>query len=1271
MKAEPPVLPPPSTREESFLDHQRFTMQRRLGAGGMGVVYQVLDLERNQVVALKTLRDVDATGIVRFKREFRALADVSHPNLISLYELISAGDRLFFTMELIDGTSFLRWLRDEPDQPVDQTFELQPDRPPTDTTSPAKRLSSDTGTRPGLPIGRQPALPVDLARLRPALRQLAEGVAAIHGAGLLHRDLKPSNVLVTRDGLVKILDFGLITELKSDRAQPKESLAGTAAYMSPEQGAQLALSPASDWYAVGVMLYEALTGRQPFVGSPTDLLMDKQQFEPAPPCQLQPDTPQDLNALCVELLRRDPEARPAARDVLRRLGSDAVVIEASRSQSSAGDLTLVGRARHLDALESAFHAVRDGGTVVEFVHGPSGMGKSALVRRFLDELEHREAALVLTGRCYERESVPYKAVDSLIDALSHHLAQLPRLQAEGVMPRDVHALARLFPVLRQVEAVTAAPRRAFEAPDPHEVRRRAFAALRELLARLSDRRPVVLAIDDLQWGDVDSAALLAALLRPPDAPSLLLVASHRSEDELESPFLKGFRSELQRRGVTTRELSVGPLDPDEATALGLALLGSDDQTAQRQATRIAEEAQGSPFFIHELARHVRDGERSTPELISLDELLRARLRRLPEPAARLLGIVATAGRPILLSVAQRAAEVLDPSALAVLKAGNLVRARRAGGDSSMVECYHDRIGETAMTLLDPAAQRRNHLRLAIALESSPQPDAEALALHFRQAGELERAAEFARQAAHHAAEALAFNRAARLYRLAIDLRPHDNDRTGAVRQLHVRLGDALANAGHGAEAAEAYLKATDKASAADGLDLRRRAATSLLLSGHFPEGIAALREVLGAVGMKLPATPAAALATLLWRRARLRLRGHKFRERDASQVPADQLTRIDVADAAMAGFGMVDSLRAAGFQAKQLQLALDAGEPLRVARALNAEACFVALAGASTHRRVARTLSAVEELARRLDSPVVDAMYIGACGIVAIQHGRWRVSVERCEKAEQLLRERCTGLMWELNTMQIFSLMGRSLLGEMGEVSRRLPVLLKEAEERGDLYSQTNLLSAVGYLPPMCVDEPARARRELMEALARWNVPNDVHVQHLNALAGEVAIDLYCGDPMAAYDRMAGAWKRFERALMFRIQTLRANGLYARGRASAASGIAGKLPDRLRAAEADGKRLEREGVGYCVALGRSLRAAVALGRGDQDLALRLLGETEQLFKDAEMSLHFASARRRRGKLLGGDEGALLVESADEIFRRELLRKPAQWTATLIAAGIEE
>src|SRR5262249_7387236 len=212
-----------------------------------------------------------------------------------------------------------------------------------------------------------------------------------------------------------------------------------------------------------------------------------------------------------------------------------------------------------------------------------------------------------------------------------------------------------------------------------------------------------------------------------------------------------------------------------------------------------------------------------------------------------------------------------------------------------------------------------HRRLALALEGSRSTDPEALALHFQEAGERERAAEYAGAAAQRATEALAFDRAARLYRLARGL---SSRRGEARRGVSVEVGDALVNAGRGADAAQAYLEAVDGAGTADALELERRAAEQYLSSGHIREGVAALRTVLAKVGLRMATSPRAALLSMIFWRSILRLRGIGYRERDTTQIPAATLARIDVCWSAAKGLILSDLIRGNDFMARHALLAL-------------------------------------------------------------------------------------------------------------------------------------------------------------------------------------------------------------------------------------------------------------------------------------------------------------------------------------------------------------
>ncbi len=913
--------------EDDFISTDRFEVLRRLGKGGMGVVYEVVDREHEEHVALKTLKRLSANAVLRFKNEFRALQDLHHPNLVRLGELFERRGKWFFTMELIEGVTLLDYVRSDGGRP--DAAPQSEDRGETPT------LPTDGDDQEEEPAKKQLPRAYDEERLRSVLAQLASAICALHKTQQVHRDIKPSNILVTPGGQVKLLDFGLVTESPEKRIWADDHLVGTVSYMAPEQAAQKPVGPAADWYSVGVLLYQALTGKLPVRGTTEEVLFLKQAIEPVAPSQIA-TVPQDLEELCMALLRIDPASRPDGAEVLRRLAAPDV------DTGRVSRTLFVGRGPELAALDGAFAAMRAGKRVAVLVDGESGVGKSAIAQRFVQGLRRDHAGTVtLLGRCYERESVPYKAVDGAIDSLTRYLTTLPSISVGKLLPEHMGLVGKVFPVMRRVEAVARATRPP-DNIDPVVLRARLFTAFRELWQRVARSVPLVVLIDDLQWADEESLALLDEILREPEAPPLLLVATVRAASKNEVGF-RNVQDLAARIGGDVRTIHVGTLPREDAFALVCSLAEGTSVDEGPDASAIAEAAGGHPLFIDELVRQRRTNKRAGgPE--RLDEVLYARASAL-EPAARhVLSIVALAGTPLAQETAARAAE-MDFSALArivtPLRAQNLVRTMGVRR-SDLVEPYHDRVREAVVERLPPDERRKLHGRLALALEASGEADPEALAVHFEGAGDRNRASEYAESAADDAAQKLAFDRAARLFRRALELRPREASESSVI---HTKLGDALANAGRGAEAARAYLTAVEGARPDDVLDLRRRVAEQLLRSGLIDEGVEQLRVVLASIGMTLPRTPWTAVASFLFRRVQVRLRGIAFQERRAEDVPPEELVRVDICWSAGIALGMVDTVRGAHFQARGLLLALQVGEAHRVARALAGEAGFAAAAG--------------------------------------------------------------------------------------------------------------------------------------------------------------------------------------------------------------------------------------------------------------------------------------------------------------------------------------
>jgi serine/threonine protein kinase len=649
---------------------QRFHIRGVIGTGSFGVVYEAFDAQRNRTVALKTLARADADSIARFKREFRSLAELRHPNLASLYELLHVGEQWALSMELVHGKDLLEHL---------SFSELQ-----SAFLDPAPNVPFDPDAR--ISFRRKPAREgklsaVYLQHVRDSFRQLAEAIAFLHAQGVVHRDVKPSNVMITPEGRVVLLDFGLAIDGSADASLEEGLVVGTPGYMSPEQIAMAPPAPPSDWYAFGVILYQAITGHRPFVGtSPAELLDQQMRATPLPASTMLPGIPADLASLADRCMEREPSLRPLAGEILEAFGSSLV-----RARGDVRDherpKELIGRGREVRTLVRHVTALAAEGSGVVLLHGSPGVGKSVLADQVLDEVRYSTDALILGGRCRGWESLPFNAIDAVVDSIAR-IARTDRSEAvDEVLGRSV-AMTHLFPTLAfpsmaSVDETVSLP------PTPALATARASAELHALLVAMAGGRPVVLFLDDAHWGDYQSAEVFTRVLTLGAPLRVVLVLAYRTEDWRTSLLLQS----IVNGPIPHRELELTPL----SASLMEKLVRRDVPDASKAFRRTAmQHAAGNPGLLDKILRHA---ERDVSAEPSLREAIDTRVDELSTSSRRIFDLLLQAEGPLPEELIERSLELFESDEpLRALTRAQLIRLRRTGHLLEL-DLYHPRMRE--------------------------------------------------------------------------------------------------------------------------------------------------------------------------------------------------------------------------------------------------------------------------------------------------------------------------------------------------------------------------------------------------------------------------------------------------------------------------------------------------------------------------------------------------------------------------------------------------
>ncbi len=751
---------------------------RPIAAGGMGVVYLGEHAETGERVAIKTISRPDGGHAEAIRREVRALGRLRHPGIVPVVAQGAEGGAPWYAMPFLEGSTLRELLREgsAPDTvPVGASYH-------TANTWDLEGIGPEHGSQK--PVAPQPAA---RARLFTLLRRLCGALAALHGADLVHRDLKPENIFVQPGDRPVLVDFGLALRISGSSGREvidaRFSDGGTVDYVSPEQLRGEWVDARADLYALGCMIYEVLTGRTPFNGTPAEVIKGHLYRPVVPPIVYTHDISPELNAMVVGLLAKWPRQRIGHMDeVVRVLEGAGAEREAEappvpslyRPDFAGRELPLAQVRAQLDR-----GLAGEGGLVS--VRGESGVGKTRFVME-VARMARRLGFEVIAGECQAPDvdgvhrGSGFHPMRPLLQAVADACFAGGELETARLLGGRGRGLAIYEPILAAVPGfseLTEAPPMEGEA-----AQHRAVSWMTETLLAFGQGRPLLLLLDDLQWADGLTGELLSALRRG-DLGRTVILGTWRAEEENQA--LASMASSRDVNPVDLPRLDTRAVQDIASDMLGVPR-APEDLVRLLQAR-----CDGNPFFVGEYLRVALAGgllrrtERGGWELVgdsneldtlplpsSLDELVASRLDRL-EYSRELVGFAATLGRefPAALFEEQGDDEIGD--AVAELIARHVLEPTQ----NDRLRFTHDMLRESAWQRVPREARAALHDLAANRFETRVAPGQPGrltrIAWHRLEAGSPARAFPVLRQAAEEARRGADWAEAERLLTRAIEL----------------------------------------------------------------------------------------------------------------------------------------------------------------------------------------------------------------------------------------------------------------------------------------------------------------------------------------------------------------------------------------------------------------------------------------------------------------------------------------------------------------------
>lgn len=752
-----------------------YRILKTLGGGNMGVVYLVEDTEGGGMYALKRLSaslSPSEREVRRFRREFMTLSRLRHPHIVEVYESGIDHESLYFVMEYVQGPTLRQ--------------HFIPGSPPEEPEKHADWLAKfNTNER--------------ILNVLNIAIQICDALTWIHNYGIIHRDLKPENILLKSAQHIKLLDFGIAKRYGGqEETSQSRSIMGTLTYISPEQAQCVDVDGRSDLYTLGVILYELLTGRPPFMSpEPIGRIYMHLNHQPSPLREWNPHIAPALEDIVLKLLNKDPweryqraeDVREALEVLMASSGVDqpGAVPGLQVPQLRISDPAFVGRHHQREELLQQvddLKEMRRGGFVL--LSGGSGIGKTRLARELMSSARSQQVECYL-ARCY-KESPPYTAYQEIMEQVQTALNARDDMYTE----RMWGSLAETwFSMMYQAGPSEGIDAHTPSIPDASGEKHILFDTLRQMLERILQEEPMLIVLDDLMFADETSLELteylVKHLIEGEKSYPLMILGIFRNEDvNMEHP-LNQCLMRLSTPQQLYRLYDLPALSQQEVVEMASSMLGLPP--APQTLEQLMLQSQGIPFFVEELLKAWDEDEQMVEggdcwyllanafaeenTTSSLDDLpptlqkrLLHRLQRISEAAKTLATWIAICGQEasfemLLCLTGWNESDLL--SCLEQLLQHKILAEDWTAG-IERYRFYHPGIPKTLLSPLASEQKQQYHLQAAHALKQSQQVEVsfELLAHHFLEAGEISQGAWYLLLAAEQQLRALASHSAEEL-----------------------------------------------------------------------------------------------------------------------------------------------------------------------------------------------------------------------------------------------------------------------------------------------------------------------------------------------------------------------------------------------------------------------------------------------------------------------------------------------------------------------------